>query len=136
MSRAGPKTRNSPSESGGALARRISEALFLLVMVLALYLMISLLTHHPADPGWSRDAAHDQVRNLGGSIGAWISDLSLFLFGYMAYVSPLLVGLIGLRLLRELADDLTVGGGGFGDGELLHVMAEETQVSSPNICEA
>ena len=108
MSRAGPKTRNSPSESGGALARRISEALFLLVMVLALYLMISLLTHHPADPGWSRDAAHDQVRNLGGSIGAWISDLSLFLFGYMAYVSPLLVGLIGLRLLRERAEPASV----------------------------
>ena len=86
------------------MTRRISEALFLLIAVLALYLMISLLTHHGADPGWSRDAAPDQVRNLGGRVGAWISDLFLFLFGYMAYLAPVLVALIGLRVLRERAD--------------------------------
>ncbi|TVS12373.1 MAG: DNA translocase FtsK [Wenzhouxiangella sp.] len=86
------------------MAKRVSEALFLLIAVIALYLMISLLSYHAGDPGWSRDAAGDPVRNLGGSIGAWISDLFLFLFGYMAYAAPVLVGVIALRLLRERSE--------------------------------
>jgi len=83
------------------MGRRLAEAAFLVILVVAVYLLLTLLSHHPADPGWSRDAAHDQVRNLGGTFGAWMSDLFLFLFGYMAYVAPVLVGLIGVRILRE-----------------------------------
>lgn len=91
----------SKPDPNPAMGRRLAEAAFLLILVVAVYLLITLLSHHPADPGWSRDAAHDQVRNLGGTFGAWISDLFLFLFGYMAYVAPVLVGLVGVRILKE-----------------------------------
>ncbi len=90
--------RNVPDTT---LARRLSEAAFLVLLVSALYLVLSLLSHHEADPGWSRAAAGDGLHNLGGRFGAWLSDLFLFLFGYMAYAAPVLVIVLGLRLLRE-----------------------------------
>ncbi len=104
MSRAGKKTRGSVNALPTAMIRRISEALFLLVTVVAVYLMLSLLSHHPADPGWSRAASGERVRNLGGPVGAWLSDFFLFLFGYLAYLAPILVGWVGLKLLRERAE--------------------------------
>ncbi|MCH8478132.1 MAG: DNA translocase FtsK 4TM domain-containing protein, partial [Wenzhouxiangella sp.] len=82
MSRATAKRKSEPTEVVGTLSRRLAEALFLLILVSALYLLLSLISHHPADPGWSRDVASDQVRNLGGSFGAWMSDLFLVVFGY------------------------------------------------------
>ena len=88
-------------ESAQAMKRRLAEAAFLLIAVIAVYLLLTLASHHPGDPGWSRDAAQDQVHNLGGTFGAWLSDLFLVLFGYMAYAAPLLIGLIGVRILRE-----------------------------------
>ena len=104
MSRAGSKRKTADPEPSGALARRLAEALFLLTLVTALYLLLSLVSHHPADPGWSRDVGVDQVRNLGGRFGAWVSDLFLVVFGYMAYIAPVLIGLVALRLLRERAE--------------------------------
>ncbi|MGY6555053.1 MAG: DNA translocase FtsK [Wenzhouxiangella sp.] len=104
MSRAGAKTRGPSKDFSGAMARRISEALFLVVMVLAVYLMLSLVSHHPGDPGWSSAGADGRIRNLGGPVGAWLSDVFLFLFGYMAYLAPLLVGLVGVKLLKERAE--------------------------------
>ncbi|MCC5864365.1 MAG: DNA translocase FtsK 4TM domain-containing protein [Wenzhouxiangella sp.] len=104
MSRATAKRKSEPTEVVGTLSRRLAEALFLLILVSALYLLLSLISHHPADPGWSRDVASDQVRNLGGSFGAWMSDLFLVVFGYMAYCAPILIGLVGLRVLRERSE--------------------------------
>jgi DNA segregation ATPase FtsK/SpoIIIE, S-DNA-T family len=92
---------SSEPDSTQAMGRRLAEAAFLLIMVVAIYLLLTLLSHHPEDPGWSRDTVQDQVRNLGGTFGAWVSDLFLFLFGYMAYAAPLLIALVGMRILRE-----------------------------------
>ncbi len=100
MSGRGKKTDNKPG-ANPAMGRRLAEAAFLLILVIAVYMLLTLISHHPSDPGWSRDAAHEQVRNLGGTFGAWMSDLFLFLFGYMAYVAPVLVGMVGVRILKE-----------------------------------
>ncbi|QOC24230.1 DNA translocase FtsK 4TM domain-containing protein [Wenzhouxiangella sp. AB-CW3] len=83
------------------MKQRLAEALFLVILVVAVYLLLTLLSHHPDDPGWSRETAGSEVSNLGGRFGAWLSDLFLFLFGYMAYVAPVLVGMAGVRILRE-----------------------------------
>jgi DNA segregation ATPase FtsK/SpoIIIE, S-DNA-T family len=88
-------------ESAQAMKRRLAEAAFLVILVVAVYLLLTLASHHPDDPGWSRETAQEQVRNLGGTFGAWLSDLFLVLFGYMAYMAPLLIGLVGVRILRE-----------------------------------
>ncbi len=101
MARAAAKSQLKETDTQAGLSRRLSEALFLLILVVALYLLISLLSYHPADPGWSRQAGGDGVRNLGGAFGAWVSDLLLVLIGYMAYMAPLLIGVAAFKLLRE-----------------------------------
>jgi len=93
----------------GAMIRRLSEAAFLVILVVAVYLLLSLMSHDPQDPGWSRAAAQGDLSNLGGRLGAWISDLFLFLFGYMAYAAPVLILVLGLRLLRERTEPAGLG---------------------------
>ncbi|MFU8830826.1 MAG: DNA translocase FtsK [Wenzhouxiangella sp.] len=122
MSRAGSKKGSQESDIGGALGRRVAEAMFLLILVMAIYLILSLVTYHAGDPGWSRDAAQDQVRNLGGSFGAWVSDLFLVLFGYMAYVAPILIGLAGFRILQERSEPATLADWGVRAGGLLLIV--------------
>lgn len=83
------------------LVKRIAEAAFLVLMVVALYVLLSLISYSSADPGWSQDLAQSDVRNLGGPWGAWVADLCFVLFGKMAYGAPILLGVGSLRVLQE-----------------------------------
>ena len=71
------------------LTALLREAWWLLMAVTAVYLVITLASFNPADPSWSHSSADTQVRNYGGTFGAWLSDILLYLFGYAAW---LLVG--------------------------------------------
>lgn len=71
------------------LAALLREAWWLLMAVTAVYLVITLASFSPADPSWSHSSADTQIRNYGGTFGAWLSDILLYLFGYAAW---LLVG--------------------------------------------
>jgi DNA segregation ATPase FtsK/SpoIIIE, S-DNA-T family len=122
MSKAVSKKQNPTDEAAGALTRRLAEAAFLLILVTAVYLLLALISYNPLDPGWSRDAASTEVRNLGGSFGAWLADLFLVLFGYMAYVAPLLIGLAGFRILRERAEPAALPEWGVRTGGLLLIV--------------
>ena len=62
--------------------------------VLWLLLFLALVTHQPADPAFSTTGAGDAVGNKAGQLGAWVSDIALFLFGYSAWWLPV----VGLRL--------------------------------------
>ncbi len=100
MSRRAKKS-EKVDESALAMKRRLSEALFLLIVVAAVYLLLCLISHDASDPGWSRAAVDPDIDNLGGAFGAWLADLFLVLFGYMAYAAPLLIGFAGFRVLSE-----------------------------------
>lgn len=54
-------------------------------VVLALYLVLALATYHRSDSGWSSRSSDGAVVNRAGHIGAWISDVLLFGFGYSAW---------------------------------------------------
>ena len=71
------------------LTALLREAWWLLMAVTAVYLVITLASFSPADPSWSHSSADTQIRNYGGTFGAWLSDILLYLFGYAAW---LLVG--------------------------------------------
>jgi S-DNA-T family DNA segregation ATPase FtsK/SpoIIIE len=86
-----------------ALERRLFEALFLLVLVVSAYLLLTLLSHDARDPGFSRSGS-EVVSNLGGRFGAWISDFFLVVMGYMAWLLPFLMGAAGFRLLNERSE--------------------------------
>ena len=67
------------------LAGLLREAKWLAVVALAGYLLLIFATFDRSDPGWSHSSADAAVRNAGGVVGAWLSDLLLYLFGASAY---------------------------------------------------
>ncbi|MFT5173393.1 MAG: S-DNA-T family DNA segregation ATPase FtsK/SpoIIIE [Gammaproteobacteria bacterium] len=86
----------------GPLARGSREAAFILSAALALYLLLSLGSYHMSDPGWSHSGPVQDVANLGGVVGAWFADVSLYLFGYLAYLFPVMVAWAGWLMYRGL----------------------------------
>ncbi|KAF0286513.1 cell division protein FtsK [Spiribacter sp. SSL99] len=82
------------------ISRVLREAALLLLMAVAGFLMLSLLTYTPADPGWSQSGPTRGVGNAGGVVGAYWADLSLYLFGYLAYLFPVLLGLLATLVYR------------------------------------
>ena len=88
----------------GPLGRGSREGALIVISAIALYLGLSLITYDHADPGWSHSGPVDQVRNQGGVVGAWLSDVFLYLFGYMAYLFPLMVAHAGWVIYRGLRD--------------------------------
>ena len=69
------------------------------------HLLIALLTYHPGDPGWSYSGPTGEVRNTGGVAGAWFADIALYLFGYMAFLFPVLVAYGGWLATRRTLPD-------------------------------
>jgi len=67
------------------LANLLREAKWLALVAVAVYLLLILITFHKADPGWSHSATAAVTQNAGGRLGAWVSDLLLFLFGLSSY---------------------------------------------------
>ncbi len=91
----------------GWMQRQLREAGLVAAVSLALFLIIALLSHHPDDPGWSSSGAGGNVHNLIGSIGAWTADVLLSLFGYVAFLLPALVALVGWFVYRGKGLDET-----------------------------
>ena len=75
--------------------QRIFETGLIVLSVGAIFLLLALLTYHPADPGWSQTAWGGKVHNAAGSAGAWIADLTFFVFGIFAYLVPLVMVFLG-----------------------------------------
>ena len=71
--------------------RRLLEALLILIVLFAVWLMAALLSFNPSDPSWSQTAWHEPIHNLGGMPGAWLADTLFFIFGVMAYTIPVMI---------------------------------------------
>ncbi len=50
-----------------------------------LLLLLAMLTHDLRDPGFSTSGDGEPLRNKAGMVGAWLSDLGLFLFGWSVW---------------------------------------------------
>ncbi len=73
------------------MRQRLREGFFLLCIALACFLLVSLGTYHANDPGWSSTGSASHIANAGGWVGAWMADIFLSLFGWVAYIFPILV---------------------------------------------
>ncbi|MEF4862348.1 DNA translocase FtsK [Escherichia coli] len=71
--------------------RHLLEALLILIVLFAVWLMAALLSFNPSDPSWSQTAWHEPIHNLGGMPGAWLADTLFFIFGVMAYTIPVII---------------------------------------------
>lgn len=100
MARATGIERNAQNIST-TLWRRLQEGGFILLSAIACFLLIGLITYHEGDPGWSHTGTHKGVVNAAGRVGAWFSDLFLYLFGYIAYMIPTMIGYGGIRIFQN-----------------------------------
>ncbi len=67
------------------LSLLLDEARWLVLCVVAAYLILSLFSYSSLDPGWTQVNSIPRVHNWGGSVGAWLADLFLFIFGFSAW---------------------------------------------------
>jgi S-DNA-T family DNA segregation ATPase FtsK/SpoIIIE len=72
------------------------------------YLLLALVTYSPLDPGWSYVGPETRVANSGGPAGAWFSDIFLYLFGYFAYLFPVMLSWSGVLVFRRRNADDTI----------------------------
>ena len=63
----------------------LRESRWLLLIAGALYVALILHGYHPADPAWSHSASGAPTANPGGRLGAYLSDLLFYLFGFSAW---------------------------------------------------
>ncbi len=94
--RSSRNVRNGPSPLQIRLSGLFREARWVLLAALACWLILVLATWTRTDPGWSHSVHSGIIRNWGGTFGAYVADLLLYLFGASAWLWVLL-------LLRRVA---------------------------------
>ncbi len=80
------------------LLRLLREAALYVLAAIALYLLIALATYSSSDPAWSYRGPSGVVANLGGRAGAFIADVLYNLFGFVAYLFPAMLAVLGWRV--------------------------------------
>ncbi len=85
------------------ITRGLKEGALFIFGFTALYFFLALYTYNASDPGWSYSGLAEQkdIGNLGGPTGALISDIFFSLFGYLAYLFPIMVAYSGLLIHRD-----------------------------------
>ena len=84
----------------GHMGRLLRETGAIVCFFAALIALIALVSFHIDDPGWSHTGTGVEVANSVGRAGAWFADVTLYLFGFMAYLVPLVLGVSGFLLFR------------------------------------
>ena len=75
----------SDDSSSGRLFLILRESRWILLTAGALYIALALYGYNPADPAWSHSASGALTGNPGGVLGAYLSDLLFYLFGFSAW---------------------------------------------------
>ncbi len=70
---------------------RLREGVLIIAFAASFFLLLSLATYHRADPGWSHFVSVSHIANAGGKTGAFLSDLALYLCGFLAYFFPVMM---------------------------------------------
>ena len=79
---------------------------------LAFFLLLAIASYSPEDPSFNYTGSNTDTHNLVGTSGAYLADILLFLFGWVAYLLPLGLiygGLVALRARHLKADAVVIG---------------------------
>ena len=76
------------------MQKRMREGAMIFILAIAAFLLMSMVTYSPQDPGWAYSGGTGPVENAGGRAGAWFSDVFLQFFGYIAFIFPLMLGYV------------------------------------------
>jgi DNA segregation ATPase FtsK/SpoIIIE, S-DNA-T family len=67
-------------------AKLLREVSWIALAALGVFLAVILATYSHEDPGWTHAIGeHDIIHNAGGTVGAWVSDIFLSLFGFSSW---------------------------------------------------
>lgn len=67
-------------------AKLIREVAWIALAALGVFLAVILLTYSHEDPGWTHAVGDsDRIHNAGGTVGAWMADIFLSLFGFSSW---------------------------------------------------
>jgi S-DNA-T family DNA segregation ATPase FtsK/SpoIIIE len=92
------------SQVSKQVRNRVKESLVFILVPVAAYFLLSLLTYHPQDPGSFATSDVQKINNLGGVTGAYLADFLLHFLGYFAYFIPLGLLYISWRLFQDKSD--------------------------------
>lgn len=87
-----------------SIKKHLYEGLLIILTALSTYFFLALFTYHSNDPGWSSSGTGEFVANAGGKIGAFFSDFLFSLFGYVAFLFPLMTLIAAIYLFRFIRD--------------------------------
>lgn len=105
----------SPSEaSSHFLSKHLAEGGFILVLAIALFTFLSLVTYQSGDTSqMPLMGTFFHVANAGGKVGVYLAWVVYWVFGYVAYLIPvMMIYLAGVTLIQRrtmaLLDEMTV----------------------------
>lgn len=97
-----PQTPNSPNNENTLTSNGgLSDILFIVFMFIVGYLLTSLYTYHPNDPGILHNGRISEVLNNGGIAGALFADSFYYLLGYSAYLPPIIAAYIAWLIYQQ-----------------------------------
>ena len=102
--------------AGSALSRRFSEIVGVALFALSLIWLIALASYTASDPVWFFNTGADVApANFAGRVGAFLAELSFQVVGYAAYLTPIIIAVVGWHYFwcRSLDAPFTkaIGGG-------------------------
>ncbi|MEM5551729.1 DNA translocase FtsK 4TM domain-containing protein [Pseudoalteromonas neustonica] len=80
--------------------QRLLETGLIISTFAAVFILCALISFDPADPAWSQ-TSFSEVRNVTGAAGAWIADILLLTFGWLAYFVPAAIQVFGYLLFKQ-----------------------------------
>jgi len=80
----------------------VSETIFILLATLGIVFLIALLTNSPEEDPWTGGAVLIKpVANSAGIFGAYLSDISIGILGYISYILPISLLWLGYSFHRD-----------------------------------
>ena len=80
--------------------QRLLETGLIISTFMAIFILCALISFDPADAAWSQ-TSFSEVSNITGAAGAWIADILLLTFGWLAYLVPAAIQLFGYLLFKQ-----------------------------------
>lgn len=81
--------------------QRLLEAGLIISTFTAVFILCALISFDPSDPAWSQTGEFTHVKNITGTAGAWIADILLLSFGWLAYFVPGAIQLLGYLVFKQ-----------------------------------
>ncbi|WP_194442392.1 MULTISPECIES: DNA translocase FtsK [Pseudoalteromonas] len=81
--------------------QRLLETGLIISTFAAVFILCALISFDPADPSWSQTGEFVNVKNITGTAGAWVADILLLTFGWLAYLVPVAIQLFGYLLFKQ-----------------------------------